>query len=75
MEFLTREEKDRIVEAAEHPRDRAFIEVCRDSKAKPSEALSRKIRDIKFDRYGTVGRIRREKTETGRSGSSRVSQS
>jgi len=59
---LTREEKDRMVEAAEHPRDKAFIEVCWDSGARPSEVLSRKIGDVEFDRYGAVMKIRRGKT-------------
>jgi len=61
-DVLTAEEKDRMVEVAEHPRDKAYLEVSWDSGARPGEVLSRRIRDVEFDKYGAVMIVRRGKT-------------
>jgi len=61
-DFLTVEEKDRMLTAAEHPRDRAYLEVNWDSGARPGEILSRRLRDVEFDEYGAVMIVRHGKT-------------
>jgi len=61
-DLLKFEEKNGMVEVADHPRDKAYIEASWDSGARPGEILALRIRDIEFDRYGAVVTIRRGKT-------------
>jgi integrase/ribosomal protein L40E len=61
-DILRPEEKDKMLEVAHHPRDKAYVETSWDSGARPGEILSLRIRDIEFDEYGAVMTIRRGKT-------------
>jgi len=61
-DILKPEEKDRMLEAAHHPRDKAYVELSWDSGARTGEILALKIRDIEFDEFGAVMIIRRGKT-------------
>jgi integrase/ribosomal protein L40E len=53
-ELLTREEAKRLIEVAEHPRDKAYVAVSDESGARPGEILSMRIRSVAFDQYGAV---------------------
>jgi len=53
-ELLSREEAKKLIEAAEHPRDRAYVAVTDESGARPQEILSARIRSVQFDQYGAV---------------------
>jgi len=61
-DILRPEEKNKMLEVAHHPRDKAYVETSWDSGARPGEILSLRIRDIEFDGYGAVMTIRRDKT-------------
>ena len=53
-ELLSREEAKKLIEAAEHPRNRAYVAVTDESGARPQEILSARIRSVQFDQYGAV---------------------
>jgi len=53
-ELLSREEAKRLIEVAEHPRDRAYVAVSDESGARPSEVLSLRIGYVAFDQHGAV---------------------
>jgi site-specific recombinase XerD len=53
-QLLTREEARKIITAAEHPRDKAFISILDEAGPRPEELLSTRIRNIQFDQYGAV---------------------
>ena len=53
-ELLSREEAKKLIEAAEHPRDRAYVAATDESGARPEELLSARIRSVQFDQYGAV---------------------
>jgi integrase/ribosomal protein L40E len=53
-ELLSRDEANSLIEAADHPRDRAYAAVSDESGARPSEILSMRIRSVVFDQYGAV---------------------
>jgi len=51
-EILTEEEIDKLIKAAEHPRDKAFISMLYELGARISEIGNLKIKDITRDEYG-----------------------
>ena len=51
-ELLTEEEVIKMVDAAEHPRDRAFIHVLFESGCRISEVLGVRLKHVTFDEYG-----------------------
>jgi integrase len=53
-ELLTENEIKRMIQAAEHPRDRALIAILYDSGCRISEIGNLKIRDILFDDVGAT---------------------
>jgi DNA-binding Lrp family transcriptional regulator len=53
-ELLSREEAKELIEAAEHPRNRAYVAVTDENGARPQEILSARIRSVQFDQYGAV---------------------
>jgi len=65
-ELLTEDEVLRIVRAANHPRDRAFILVLYESGCRIGEMLSLKVKNVQFDQYGAILRV------TGKTGDRRV---
>jgi integrase len=62
-DLLTREEAQKLVKAAEHPRDKAYVAVADESGARPGEVLTMKIRSVSFDEYGAVIVVRGKKGE------------
>jgi integrase/recombinase XerD len=55
--LLTKEDLERLVEAAENPRDKALILTHYDSGCRIGEILSLRIENIEFDKYGAVLRV------------------
>jgi integrase len=53
-QLLTLEECNRLIAAAEHPRDRAYVAVSSESGCRPSEILTMRISSISFDQYGAI---------------------
>jgi integrase/recombinase XerD len=53
-ELLTEEEVKRLAEAAESPRDRAFVLTLYESGCRVGELTSLRIKHIQFDKYGAV---------------------
>jgi len=53
-DLLTKQEIEKIIEAAENVRDKAIIAVLYESGCRIGELLKLKIKDIKFDEYGVV---------------------
>ena len=51
-ELLEKSEIDKLVECAEHPRDKAFIRILAESGCRISEVASLKIKDVAFDDLG-----------------------
>jgi integrase/ribosomal protein L40E len=51
-ELLTKEEVDRLVECAEHLRDKAFIRVLYESGCRIGEVANLRIKDVQFDDIG-----------------------
>jgi len=58
LEVLSREEIRRILEACTRQRDRALVFVGYESGARAGELLGLRIRDVEFDDYGAVLRVR-----------------
>ncbi|MBU7016297.1 MAG: tyrosine-type recombinase/integrase [Theionarchaea archaeon] len=55
---LTEAEVKRIIEAADHPRDKAMIAVAYEGGLRVGELASLRIRDVGFDKYGAIIRVR-----------------
>ena len=53
-DLLTEEDIKKLLIAAEHPRNKAFISVLWESGARISEIGNLKIKHVSFDKYGTV---------------------
>ena len=51
-ELLTKEDIEKMINAAEHPRNKAMIAVLYDSGCRIGELLSLQIRNVEFDEYG-----------------------
>ena len=65
-ELLTSGESRKLVEAACHPRDKALLSVLWESGARVSEIGTLRLKDIQFDRFGTVISVR------GKTGSRKI---
>ncbi|MCX6772431.1 MAG: tyrosine-type recombinase/integrase [Candidatus Micrarchaeota archaeon] len=53
-DLLTEDEVKRLADAAEHPRDRAFVLALFESGCRIAELLTLRIKNIHFDEYGAV---------------------
>jgi len=53
-ELLTEDEVRKLVEASDHPRDKALLFVLYESGCRIGELLNLKIRNISFDQYGAI---------------------
>ncbi len=53
-DLLSEEEIEKIINACEHPRDRALVASLYESGARISEIGNLKIKHVKFDQYGAV---------------------
>jgi integrase len=62
-DLLTREEAQKLIKAAEHPRDKAYVAVADESGARPGEVLTMKVKSVSFDEYGAVIVVRGKKGE------------
>jgi site-specific recombinase XerD len=51
-ELLTEDEIKALIEAAEHPRDKALVSVLYESGCRVGELASLRIKNVSFDRYG-----------------------
>jgi len=65
-QLLTEEEVLRMAQAAENPRDRAFILVLYETGCRIGELLTLRLRHVQFDQYGAILRV------TGKTGDRRV---
>ena len=65
-ELLTEEEVFKLADAADHPRDKAFVLVLYETGCRIGELLSLKMKNVQFDDYGAVLRV------TGKTGDRRV---
>ena len=65
-ELLTEDEVMKLIEVAEHPRDKAFLAGLYESGCRISEIGNLKISDISFDNYGAVAIV------SGKTGMRRV---
>jgi integrase len=62
-DLLTKDETQKLIQAAEHPRDKAYVAVADESGARPGEVLSMKVRSVAFDEYGATIVVRGKKGE------------
>jgi len=62
-DLLTKEETRKLIETAEHPRDKAYVAVADESGGRPGEVLTMKVRSVTFDEYGAVIVVRGKKGE------------
>ena len=62
-DLLTKEETQKLIQTAEHPRDKAYISVADESGGRPGEVLTMKVRSVTFDEYGAVIVVRGKKGE------------
>ncbi|MAF36398.1 hypothetical protein CL622_04740 [archaeon] len=53
-ELLTEEDAQKLMEAAEHPRNKAFVATLWESGARVGEIGSLKVKNVTFDKHGTV---------------------
>ena len=53
-DLLTEEEVKKLIDLAEHPRDKAFVSVLYESGARIGEVGSLQIFNVRFDEYGAV---------------------
>lgn len=53
-DLLSEEDIQKLIQVAEHPRDKAFVSMLWESGARVSELGNLKIRNIIFDNYGTI---------------------
>ena len=65
-DLLTEEEVRRLAEKAEHPRDRAFVQVLCESGCRIAELLTLRIKNVHFDSYGAILHV------TGKMGDRRI---
>jgi integrase len=65
-ELLTEEEVKALSEQAEHPRDKAFVQMLYESGCRIAELLTLRIKNVSFDDYGAILRV------TGKTGDRRV---
>ena len=65
-DLLTEEEVKRLADKAEHPRDRALVQVLFESGCRIAELLTLRIKNVHFDGYGAVLHV------TGKMGDRRV---
>ena len=65
-ELLTEKEVCAMAEAADHPRNRAFVSVLYETGCRIGELLSLRVKNVQFDQYGAVLRV------TGKTGDRRV---
>ncbi|VVC02531.1 Tyrosine recombinase XerA [Candidatus Burarchaeum australiense] len=65
-ELLTEEEVKALSDQAEHPRDKAFVQVLYETGCRIGELLTLHIKNISFDDYGAILRV------TGKTGDRRV---
>jgi integrase/ribosomal protein L40E len=65
-ELLTEDEIKKMVDAAEHIRDKALIFILYESGCRIGEIASMKIKHVQFDKYGAVAMV------TGKTGDRRV---
>lgn len=61
-DLLTEEEIKRLIEAAEHPRDKAFVSVLYESGGRIGEVASLQVGNINFDEHGAFISINEGKT-------------
>lgn len=61
-DILTVDDVERMIQAAFNPRDKALIAVLYQSACRPSEILTLKIRNVKFDLYGAILYVQQSKT-------------
>jgi len=47
-DLLTKEETQKLIQTAEHPRDKAYVAVADESGARPGEILTMKVRSVTF---------------------------
>ncbi|MBI5553584.1 MAG: tyrosine-type recombinase/integrase [Candidatus Diapherotrites archaeon] len=65
-DLLSPHEITQLIEAADHPRDKALIAVLYESGCRISELLGIKLKDVNFDKYGAYTLV------TGKTGTRRV---
>lgn len=65
-DLLTEDEVKRLVQATEHPRDRAFVEALYETGCRIAELLTIRLKNVHFDDYGAVLRV------SGKTGDRRV---
>ena len=65
-ELLTEDEVKAISDKAEHPRDKAFVQMLYESGCRIAELLTLRIKNVSFDEYGAILRT------TGKTGDRRV---
>ncbi len=65
-QLITEDEVIRMAQAAERPRDRAFLLVLYETGCRIGELLTLKMKNVQFDEYGAVLRV------TGKTGDRRV---
>ncbi len=61
-DLLTQEEINKLIEVAEHPRDKAFIAVLSETGARIGEHGVLRIKDVTIDKYGAIINIYKGKT-------------
>ena len=61
-EILTVDDVEKILSVCRDIRDKALISALYESACRPSEILTLKIRDVKFDKYGCIVYLRQSKT-------------
>jgi integrase len=62
-DLLSKDEIQKLIKAAEHPRNKAYMAVADESGASPGEVLTMKVGSVTFDRYGAVIVVRGKKGE------------
>lgn len=62
-DLLAKDEIQRLIEVAGHPRDKAYVSVSDESGARPGEVLTMKVRSVTFDEYGAIIVVRGKKGE------------
>ena len=62
-DLLTKDEIQKLIKAAEHPRNKAYVAVADESGARPGEVLTMKVGSVTFDQYGAVIVVRGKKGE------------
>lgn len=61
-DILSVEEVERIISTSRSVRDKALISCLYESACRPSEILTLKIKDVKFDKYGCIINLQQSKT-------------